>query len=169
MAVALLALVLAAGGFAVAAIPGKDGSITACFSKRSGALRVIAASKQCRPGEKRIAWRQQGPPGPRGATGPAGSDATIEGVAAGGGLTGAYPDPSIAPGAIGSAEVLNNSLTGNDVNETALGQVPDAGALDGIDVPPGAGDGGPAQFLRGAADGTHEVRGYWSARSLGLV
>jgi hypothetical protein len=133
MAVAIVALVLAAGGFAVAAIPGKDGSITACFSKRSGALRVVAASKPCRPGERRIVWSQEGPRGPRGVTGPAGSDATIEGVAAGGDLTGSYPDPSIAAGAIGSSEVLDNSLTGNDVNESALGQVPNAGALDGID------------------------------------
>jgi hypothetical protein len=48
MAVALLALLIAASGAAVAAIPSSDGTITACRDTKSGALRVIdAASQTC--------------------------------------------------------------------------------------------------------------------------
>lgn len=39
---------------------------------------------------------------------------------AGGGLSGTYPDPSIAANAVGSAQVLQNSLTGADVDEDSL-------------------------------------------------
>jgi hypothetical protein len=45
---------------------------------------------------------------------------------AGGDLTGTYPDPQIAPGAVGGSEVADNSLTGSDLQESTLGQVPSA-------------------------------------------
>jgi hypothetical protein len=85
--VSLLALFVAlgAGTFAVGAIPGKDGQVTACYAKRGGALRVIDGEKKkakCRKGEKKIAWSQQGPPGipgAQGTQGPGGSpDAPAE-------------------------------------------------------------------------------------------
>jgi hypothetical protein len=44
---------------------------------------------------------------PRGPQGPPG---TIEGVAAGGDLTGSYPSPTIAPDTVGSAEIADGSL-----------------------------------------------------------
>jgi hypothetical protein len=47
----------------------------------------------------------QGLKGDTGAQGPAGSNATINGVAAGGGLTGIYPNPTIAAGAVGPTEL----------------------------------------------------------------
>ncbi len=43
---------------------------------------------------------EPGAPGPTGPMGAAGSAASVDGVAAGGALAGAYPDPTIAAGAI---------------------------------------------------------------------
>jgi hypothetical protein len=45
---------------------------------------------------------------------------------AGGDLAGSYPDPVIAPDAVGTGEVADNSLTGSDLDESTLGQVPSA-------------------------------------------
>jgi hypothetical protein len=50
---------------------------------------------------------------------------------AGGDLTGSYPNPVIAPEAVGTFEVADESLRGSDVNESTLGQVPSA-LLGGI-------------------------------------
>jgi hypothetical protein len=47
---------------------------------------------------------------PRGPAGPAGPPGTIEGVAATGDLSGAYPGPTLAPNAVATAEVADGSL-----------------------------------------------------------
>jgi hypothetical protein len=59
MAVALLALLIAASGAAVAAIPSEDGTITACRHNKSGALRVINAEdgQTCNSKETQLAWK----------------------------------------------------------------------------------------------------------------
>jgi Collagen triple helix repeat (20 copies) len=72
LVVACVALGFALGGFAVAAIPGPDGVITACFKTKTGALRVIDEEKRCASGERRIAWNERGPRGPEGEKGPKG-------------------------------------------------------------------------------------------------
>jgi hypothetical protein len=59
MGVALLALLIAASGAAVAAIPSTDGTISACRDNRSGALRVIdaASAQTCSSKETQLAWK----------------------------------------------------------------------------------------------------------------
>jgi hypothetical protein len=52
---------------------------------------------------------------PRPPTGPAGGD-----------LTGNYPNPDLAPGAVTGADIADNSLTGLQIDESTLGQVPNA-------------------------------------------
>ncbi len=71
--VAVIALVVAAGGGAYAVIPDRNGRIDACYGP-NGQLRVIdaEAKERCRPSERSLAWSQRGPAGPPGAAGPAG-------------------------------------------------------------------------------------------------
>jgi hypothetical protein len=72
----------------------------------------------------------QGPPGPPGRDGVDGEDASLTGPA-GGGLTGSYPNPLIAPNAVSAGQVVDDSLTGADINESTLSHV-NATALGGI-------------------------------------
>lgn len=76
LAAAALAAALTAAGVAGAAIPGDDGTITACYRTRDGDLRVVDESSQCGRGEEALTWNQQGRPGdagPQGEPGPAGA------------------------------------------------------------------------------------------------
>jgi hypothetical protein len=74
-AVGALAATALAGGIAVAAIPGPGGTIQACYTKTTGALRVIDPEKgqTCHPSkELALAWSQAGTKGDQGDPGPAG-------------------------------------------------------------------------------------------------
>jgi hypothetical protein len=135
MAVALLALCVALSGSAVAdPIAQGAASLGANVKKALGlAKKADRRSKQA----LRLARRPgpQGPPGERGLQGPSGS---IQGAAAGGDLTGSYPNPSIAADAVGSSEVANRSILDEDIqfNEIKPWHITD-GSLTGDDVADG--------------------------------
>lgn len=67
------ALVAGTATVALASIPSADGTITGCYTKSSGTLRIIdPAATKCGTNETTISWNQKGPKGDTGATGPAG-------------------------------------------------------------------------------------------------
>lgn len=97
MGVALAALVLAASGGAYAASKTSTGRIKACVHRRGGGLYI---AHKCARRDRQLVWNVRGLTGAAGQPGPAGPDTG----AAGGGLTGSYPNPQIAPGAVGSSQ-----------------------------------------------------------------
>jgi hypothetical protein len=58
--IALVALVVAVGGVAVAAIPDSNGTIHACYQKGNGSLRVVESAADCRGSENALQWSQNG-------------------------------------------------------------------------------------------------------------
>jgi hypothetical protein len=74
IALAATALVMAATGIvAYATIPDANGVIHGCYTKSTGAIRVIDDSvTNCTSKETALNWNVQGQQGPQGATGPQG-------------------------------------------------------------------------------------------------
>lgn len=71
LVVAVLALLTATGGIALAA--GTSGTtIQGCVQTQTGYLRVVNDPSQCRVTERPLSWNQQGPQGPAGPQGPIG-------------------------------------------------------------------------------------------------
>jgi hypothetical protein len=75
LAVALIALVAAVGGLAVAVVPDSKGRIAACYVKKNGKVRLLVKGNKCAKGEKLIRWNQTGPPGTPGTPGAKGAAA----------------------------------------------------------------------------------------------
>jgi hypothetical protein len=92
------------------------GALGEASSKTSLERRVSKLSKQVKKLNRKVKALQTAPgtAGPAGATGATGPPGPLNG-AAGGDLIGTYPDPLIAPDAIGSAEVANDTLTAFDL------------------------------------------------------
>jgi hypothetical protein len=78
----LVAATAIIGGAAYAAVPGPDGTISAC-ADGNGRLRVIdaEAGTTCKTSERPLAWNQQGPAGPQGSPGISGYE-LVEAVSA---------------------------------------------------------------------------------------
>jgi hypothetical protein len=150
MVVALIALFVAMGGtgYAALTITGKNvknSSLTGADVKNNslGSADVKDGNllaKDFKAGQLPTGGAgAQGPAGPQGPKGDKGDkgDTGATGPstgAAGGDLTGNYPDPTIKDGAVTGAKVANDSLTGDDVNESSLGTVPNANTVDGLDA-----------------------------------
>jgi hypothetical protein len=118
LAVSMLALFVAlgAGSFAVGAIPGKDGTITACYSSKTGVVRAINADKKkkCKKGEKKITWNQKGVQGTQGAPGAPGAPGAK-------GDPGPSTPQTIGDGSIGTAQLADNAVTSPKVADAAIG------------------------------------------------
>jgi hypothetical protein len=69
LAVSLIALVAALGGFAIAAVPDSRGRIAACYAKKTGKLHLLVKGSRCPRGQVLIRWNQRGPAGAAGAAG----------------------------------------------------------------------------------------------------
>ena len=120
------AMVAAVSGLAVsgmAAIAAKKpqrSQITACYAKKTGALRVVKAGKRCKRGERKIAWTKNGVRGTRGVRGARGTQGPEGGLGARGatgpaGVAGA-PGANGSPGAPGADGTARAYAEVNDVS-----------------------------------------------------
>jgi hypothetical protein len=104
LVLAAIAVVLAStvlGGVAVAV--GKTDKIAACTSHKH--VRVLGTKVHCRKGEKWIAWRVQGKPGPTGARGPAGPRGATGGIGNVHTMNANSPDLGLNAGAVSEVSV----------------------------------------------------------------
>lgn len=73
--VAYLALFVALGGgaYAIGSKPATS-TINGCYSRHTGALRIVAKNGRCHKRELPVSWNKQGPTGPAGPAGPRGAE-----------------------------------------------------------------------------------------------
>jgi hypothetical protein len=144
MVVALLALCVGLSGSALAQ-PVAHGAASLSASVKKALRLAKAADKRSKQAlaKARSGTGPQGPAGPPGpATGPAG-----------GGLTGNYPNPAIAANAVDGSKVKADSLTGDDIDESTLAQVPEAQHAASADNAAALGGLSPSSYQQQCAAG----------------
>jgi hypothetical protein len=102
LGVALVALLLACGGFAYASTTGES-VIPACANKKTGALRI---ARRCKRNERHVSWNAIGPQGRPGARGLNGSRGPNGAQGPPGATGGTGPQGPQGPGATSFATTL---------------------------------------------------------------
>jgi hypothetical protein len=132
VALGLLALFVALDGIAVAEratgsaarlITGKqvkDRSLTRKDLSRRTIASLRGAQGPAGPAGPPGAAGPAGPRGPQGPPGAAPQNVVVDGEAAGGDLTGAFPAPQLAAGAVGTAELAPGAVTSDRIADDAV-------------------------------------------------
>ncbi|HLK42116.1 MAG TPA: hypothetical protein VKV34_02155 [Thermoleophilia bacterium] len=123
LVVAFAALFVAVTGFAIGAIPNRNGVISACYKSKTGALSVLKGHK-CPKGSRSLFWNQRGVTGVKGANGAKGTAGAqgVQGAKGEAGTAVAYArvavDGSLEPGDSGRQ---NKNVAQVDVEHASTG------------------------------------------------